>query len=113
MFALPSIEQLDVFDNEHTERSLGGPSSGLSWCNMIGAYNMWSSQPSPGIVIKMRLLIIANIKNINYIKFVPILNVNKIIINKFYDTNLRKFLEPTDRKLENIFFENHAVVVKE
>ena len=47
----------------------------------------------------MRLLIIANIKNINYIKFVPILNVNKIIINKFYDTNLRKFLEPTDRKL--------------
>ena len=37
---------------------------------------------------KIRLSIIINIKNINYIKSVPISNINKIIINKFYNTNL-------------------------
>ena len=37
---------------------------------------------------KIRLLVITNIKNINYIKFALISNANKIIINKFYNTNL-------------------------
>ena len=37
---------------------------------------------------KIQLLIITNIENINYIKFVPISNINEIIINKFYDTGL-------------------------
>ena len=36
----------------------------------------------------MWLSVIANIKNINYIEFVPISNINEIIINKFYDTGL-------------------------
>ena len=48
---------------------------------------------------KIRLSIITNIKNINYIKFVLISNVNEIIINKFYNTDLRKSPEPTDKKL--------------
>ena len=37
---------------------------------------------------KIRLSVIINIKNINYIKSVPISNVNEIIINKFYGTGL-------------------------
>ena len=37
---------------------------------------------------KIRLLVIINIENINYIKSVPISNINEIIINKFYDTSL-------------------------
>ena len=48
---------------------------------------------------KTRLLIITNIKNINYIRSALISNANEIIINKFYNTGLRKFLEPTDRGL--------------
>ena len=35
-----------------------------------------------------------NIKNINYIKFAPILNTNKIIINKFCDINVKKLSTP-------------------
>ena len=48
---------------------------------------------------KTKLLIITNIKNINYIRSALISNANEIIINKFYSTGLRKFLEPTDRGL--------------
>ena len=48
---------------------------------------------------KIRLLIITNIKNINYIKSAPISNTNKIIINKFYNINLQKPSGPTNKKL--------------
>ena len=47
---------------------------------------------------KMRLLITANIENINYIKFMLISNINEIIINKFYNTSLRKPSGPINRK---------------
>ena len=48
---------------------------------------------------KMRLSVIANIKNINYIKSALIPNVNEIIINKFYNTGSRKPPEPTNKRL--------------
>ena len=48
---------------------------------------------------KIRLSVIINIKNINYIKSVPISNVNETIINKFNNTGLRKLPGPTNKKL--------------
>ena len=48
---------------------------------------------------KIQLSAIINIKNINYTKSMSTSNINKIIINKFYNTNLQKLLGPTNKKL--------------